>query len=72
MVIKYHISSDTIPAGLVEEKVLVWFFNAFENCTRAISPSSVHSTSAYGRLTRGPAVNRRIAIEDMLEISHPN
>lgn len=26
--------SDDIPAGRVEENVLVWFLNAFDNCSK--------------------------------------
>jgi len=57
-----------MPTGLVEEKALVWFFHALENYTAIIS---THNLPTLGRSrrthTEGPAVSRRIAIEDILE-----
>jgi hypothetical protein len=56
-----------VPAGLVEEKVLVWLFNAFESYQQQISICSCHFRRGGGKHTEGPAVNLRIANEDILE-----
>ncbi len=59
-----------IPAGLVEEKFLVWFLNAFESCKYIISIvfSSGHPRRGRrSKQTEGRWVNLRTAIEDMMK-----
>lgn len=62
-----------IPAGLVDENVLVWFFNAVETWRELVSNTSAQEPHLdRGRPaellhTEEPAVNRRMAIEDMLK-----
>ena len=58
-----------IPAGLVEEKVLVWLLNAFDNyrCLVSMKPSkSSFSAATELRRTEELPVSRRIPIEDIL------
>jgi hypothetical protein len=66
---KSHYFRD-IPAGRVEEKVLAWLFNALETCTQWIRHHAMRKThrgNAYIILTEGPAVNLRMAIEDIVK-----
>jgi hypothetical protein len=60
-------TSDSLPAGLVEEKVLLWFFNALETYKQYIRSCHVQTHRGKQEHTEGPAANLRMAIEDILE-----
>lgn len=61
-----------IPAGLVEEKALVWLFNAFENWNCSQYRKHGPAVLRIGEHTEGPTANLLKALEDIMKGMYPD